>query len=116
MPRYVLFLHEDQGLFDQRSQDEMQRIIREYSDWAQKLRTAGRLAGGEKLTEDAGRVLRPSGKSFSVTDGPYAEGKEIVGGYFMVNAADYDEACKLAGECPHLNYGGRIEVRMVQDF
>lgn len=116
MPRYMLFLHEDLGQFDQRSQDEMMRIIEEYSDWAEKLRNAGRLAGGEKLSEDAGRVLRPSGKSVSVTDGPYAEGKEIVGGYFMVVASDYDEACKLAGECPHLKYGGRIEVRKVHDL
>ena len=51
-----------------------------------------------------------------MTDGPYTESKEIVGGFFTVVAADYDEACSLAADCPHLTYGGRIEVRMVHEF
>lgn len=116
MPRYMLFLHEDRGQFDDRSHDEMMQIIQEYSAWAEKLRGSGQLAGGEKLTDDPGRVLRPGGKGFSVTDGPYAEGKEIVGGYFMIVAPDYDAACTVASACPHLKHGGRIELRMVHDL
>jgi hypothetical protein len=51
-----------------------------------------------------------------VTDGPYTESKEIVGGFFTVVAADYDEACTIAADCPHLKYGGRIEVRMIHEL
>jgi len=116
MPKFMLFLHEDQGQFDSRSHDEVMRIIHEYSAWAEKLRLAGRLAGGEKLTDDPGRVLRPGKPRFSVTDGPYTESKEIVGGFFTVLAADYDEACTIAADCPHLKYGGRIEVRMIHEL
>lgn len=116
MPRYMLFLHEDLGQFEKNSHDDMMRIIKEYGAWAEKLKLAGRLAGGEKLADDPGRVLRPGGNTFSITDGPYAEGKEIVGGYFTIVASDYHEACQIAGECPHLKYGGRIEVRMVHDL
>jgi hypothetical protein len=116
MPKYVLFLHEDQGQFDGRSSDEMMRVIKEYGAWAAKMREEKRFAGGEKLANDTGKVLRPKGGKIVVTDGPYAESKEIVGGYFAITAHDYDEACKIAHECPHLKYGGRIEVRQVHEL
>lgn len=116
MPNFMLFLHEDQGQFDDRSQDEMMRIIEEYGAWAAKMREEGRFAGGEKLTEDAGRVLRNRGGKIVVTDGPYAESKEVVGGYFAIKAKDYAEACQIAEACPHLKYGGRVEVRQVHEL
>ena len=116
MPNYMLFLHEDQGQFDGRAPDEMMRIIEEYGAWAETMRDAKRLAGGEKLTDDAGKVLRPKAGKIVVTDGPYAESKEIVGGYFAITAKDYAEACEIAKECPHLKYGGRIEVREVHQL
>lgn len=116
MPKYMLFLHEDQGQFDNRTHDEMMRIITEYSAWAQKMRNENRFAGGEKLTEDAGKVLRPKGGKVVVTDGPYAESREIVGGYFAIVAGSYEEACEVARECPHLKYGGRVEVRQIHEL
>lgn len=116
MPNYMLFLHEDQGQFDGRSQDEMMRVIEEYSAWAAKMREEKRFAGGEKLTDDAGKVLRNKGGKIVVTDGPYAETKEVVGGYFAIIAKDYAEACEIARECPHLKYGGRVEVREIHQL
>ena len=47
----------------------------------------------------------------SVVDGPYSEAKEILGGYFAIEAADYDEAVAISRDCPHLKYGERIELR-----
>lgn len=116
MPNYMLFLHEDQGQFDGRAQDEMMRIIKEYGAWAAKMREAKRFVGGEKLTDDAGKVLRNKGGKIVVTDGPYAETKEVVGGYFAITAKDYAEACEIARDCPHLKYGGRVEVREVHQL
>lgn len=116
MPKFLLFLHENQGQFDNRTHDEMMRIIAEYSAWAEKLRKETRFAGGEKLTEDAGKVLRPKSGKVVVTDGPYAESREVVGGYFAIVAADYDEACAIAEGCPHLKYGGRVEVRQIHEL
>ena len=113
MPNYMLFLHEDQGQFDGRSNDEMMRIIKEYGAWAARMREEKRFVGGEKLTDDAGKVLRNKGGKIVVTDGPYAESKEVVGGYFAITAKDYTEACAIAQECPHLKHGGRVEVREV---
>ena len=57
--------------------------------------------------------MRASSGRVSVTDGPYAESKELVGGYFIISAADYDEACRVAESNPHFKYGGNIEVRQV---
>jgi hypothetical protein len=53
---------------------------------------------------------------FSVTDGPHAESKEIVGGFFTAVATAYDEASTIAADSPHLTYGGRIEVRMIHEL
>lgn len=116
MPKYMLFLHEDQEQFDGRSEDEMMRIITEYGAWAQKMRDEKRFVGGEKLTDDAGKVLRNKGGKIVVTDGPYAESKEVVGGYFAIEAKDYAAACEIAKECPHLKYGGRVEVREIHEL
>jgi hypothetical protein len=89
----------------------MLAVTREYIAWAERMRAEGRLKGTERLSNDPGKVLRPKGGRIAVTDGPYAETKEIIGGYFAISAADYDEACRIAESCPHLKYGGRIEVR-----
>jgi hypothetical protein len=49
----------------------------------------------------------------SVTDGPYTEGKEVVGGFFIINAKDIDEAVELAKDCPDLGQGSKVQVRQV---
>lgn len=76
------------------------------------MRAEGRYVGGDRLTNDARSVAAPAGRTV-VTDGPYAESKEIVGGYFSITAASFDEACAVAAACPSLKYGGRVEVRQI---
>jgi hypothetical protein len=92
------------------------KVTREYMDWADRTRAAERLKAGSKLTDDAGRILRSQGGRVATTDGPFVESKEIVGGYFLISAGDYDEACRIAAECPHLKYGSSIEVRQVEEL
>jgi hypothetical protein len=115
MPNFMLFLHQRTSDADL-SRDEMTRMINEYSAWATKMRDDGRYVASNKLTDDAGKILRPKGGKVVTTDGPYAETKEIVGGYFCIKAASYDEAVKVAETCPHLKYGGEIEVRMIHEL
>jgi hypothetical protein len=114
MPNYVLLLHEapNQG-DDDLSPDEIQELIQRYVAWSQEIRERGHHVGGEKLADEGGRVLSMSGDSPRVIDGPYAEAKEIVGGYFVIQARDYDEAIEVAKGCPHLRKGNRIEVRQI---
>jgi hypothetical protein len=113
MPEFLLVLHEKPSDYARYSPEEMQKIVQEYGAWAMKLGRQGKLEGGKKLTESGGRVLKLKGGKATVTDGPYAEAKEVFAGFFIVKARDYDEAVELARTCPHVKYGTRIEVREV---
>jgi len=113
MPQFLLLLHEDPNENDSLSPEEIQRMIEEYRIWSQSMGQAGNLVAGQKLTDEGGRDLKGWGNEFSVTDGPWAEAKEVIGGFFHIKAKDYDEAVKLSKSCPHLKYSGRIELRRV---
>lgn len=114
MPKYILFLHDDMATLATISPDEMQRVIAKYQAWSAKMAEAGRLAGGEKLRDEGGKHLKGTGGKLVVRDGPFAEAKEVVGGYFVIEARDYAEAVRLCEDCPHLELGGRIEVREIE--
>ena len=96
--------------------EALANITREYIDWADRIRAQGHLKASNKLTDDSGRILRGNDGRVSTTDGPYAESKEIVGGYFLLSAGNYAEACRIAADCPHLKYGTYIEVRQVEEL
>lgn len=94
----------------------IQGIIQKYSDWADSLQKSGNLVSLNKLREDPGKNIVGTGANRVVTDGPFSETKEIIGGYWIITAADYDEAVKLASGCPSLEFGSRVEVREVEDL
>ena len=116
MPRFLLILHDHAPSGEAPSPAQIQAIIAEYSDWARKLRESGTHLGGEKLTEGAGRILRGEEGGMSVMDGPFSESKELIGGFFMVQAPSYEAAIELCGDCPHLKYGAAIELREVEEL
>ena len=114
MPQYVLMLHEPkEGLPPGLSAEEIQGIIERYKNWRESLSTRGFLAGGEKLRDHQGKVLRRAGGRVAVTDGPYTEAKEVIGGFFTLECAGYEQAMELARDCPHLDFGA-IEIREVE--
>jgi hypothetical protein len=113
MPEFVLLLH-DTGSFDPNmSPDEIQAIVQRYVAWRAEVQANGRSVTGHKLHDGEGRVMRGSGSSMKVTDGPYAEAREVIGGLFVIEAASYDEVVALSRDCPHLEFGS-IEIREVQ--
>ncbi len=113
MPRYVLLLHDAPEALAALSPEQIQQVIQKYVAWGERLRVAGVLQGGEKLTDEPGRVMRGNGGQVRVTDGPYSETKEVLGGYYIVAADNYDRAVDLARDCPHFEYGGTLEVREI---
>ncbi len=114
MPQYILMLHEPaEGLPAGLSPEEIQGIIERYKAWRESLGARGFLAGGEKLRDGEGRVLRRAGGRVTVTDGPYTEAKEVIGGFFTLQCASYEQAMELANDCPHLEFGA-IEIREVE--
>jgi hypothetical protein len=114
MPKFMLILHDDMTNLTKLAPGEMQRLIVQYKAWSAKMAQAGKLAGGEKLRDEGGKHLSAKGGKMVVRDGPYAEAKEVVGGYFLIDAKDYAEATALCAECPHLAIGGRIELREIE--
>lgn len=107
MPNYVLLLHGDPSGWQKLSPDEMQKGLEKYMTWGHK----PFVVGGTRLTEDAGRVMRTHNGRPNVTDGPYSETKEILGGFYTIQADNYDQAVERTRDHPHLEWGGTIEVR-----
>ena len=92
------------------SPEEMQRVSEKWMAWFRRLAEQGKAVAGNPL-EREGKIV--SGKDRIVSDGPFAESKEAIGGYFLLDVATMDEAVEIATECPGLPYGIRVEVRPV---
>jgi hypothetical protein len=116
MAKYMLLLHDDPTSFAKMSPEQIQKVIEKYMAWGTRLKQAGLLSASHKLTEEPGKVMRGKGGSVRVTDGPYSETKEILGGYYLIEATTYEQAIDHARDCPHFEYGGTIEVRQVDDM
>jgi hypothetical protein len=118
MPQFMLISQDSMEIPEgfEITPEIIQGIIQKYNDWAEGLRKSGHLVSLNKLRDEPGKNITGVGPNQVVTDGPYAETKEIIGGYWIVTAADYDEAIKLASTCPSLEFGSRVEVREVEDL
>lgn len=90
--------------------EQMQTAIQQWQEWIGRLTAQNQLAGIGNPLGSEGRVVRANGV---VTDGPYAELKEAVGGYLLIRARDFDEAVVIAQGCPIVMGGGCVEVRKV---
>lgn len=91
----------------QPSPEQIQESIRQWQDWIGGIAAQGKFVGTNQLGFE-GKTLKPGN---IITDGPYAEVKEIIGGYVIVKAPTLDEAVALAEGCPILSIGGHVEVR-----
>lgn len=113
MTQYMLLLHDKPADAVAMTPAEMKEMVGRYKAWAGQLAAQGKLAGGEKLTDDGGRILRVQGGLPVASDGPYAEAQDVVGGYFILNASNDAEAMDLAQTCPHLRGTNWIEIRRI---
>lgn len=93
--------------------EQRTQMTRQWNDWYDGLASQGKVQHGRPL-ELGGRVVSGLGGQ-RVVDGPYAEAKEVVGGYFFLSVADLDEATEIAKRCPGLAVGLTVEVRPVAD-
>lgn len=108
MPQFAFLFHD--GDWSKLSPDEMQAVVQQYIAWVGRLRDQGFFVDGNKLA-DSGRLVRMT--NGVVTDGPYAETKETIGGYFIVETESIEQAIALAKACPSFPHGGAVEVRPV---
>ncbi|HYF42632.1 MAG TPA: YciI family protein [Ramlibacter sp.] len=107
---YMLLIHEEVGQRETRTPAEGEAVYQRMVDWAAKLKSEGRLLSGESLKSlrEATRVR--TGARPLVLDGPFAEAKEMVGGFFLLNCDTKQEAIKLAQTCPAAEWA-TVEVR-----
>lgn len=110
MPKFMVILHNAPSIWRDMPPEEAQQKFTAYQSWMEEIRSSGRYVSGEKLADDGGKHLARQKGRLNITDGPFSEAKEVVGGYFVLRAASYDEAVELLSEAPFLNEC-QIDVR-----
>ena len=99
--------------YNKLSYDEIKRVISQNNAWIEKLIEQGKAKPGHALQRKGVVVSGANGRF--VSDGPFAESKEAIGGYLILNVATLEEAIAIAGSSPNLTYGASIEVRPVAE-
>ena len=114
--RYLCLIYENEKAWESKPQAELEAIMGEYFAFTEGIRTSGKLVAGEALqpTQTATSVRVRNGK-ISTTDGPYAETKEQLGGFYLIDAKDLNDAIQVASKIPGAR-DGAVEVRPVIDF
>ena len=112
-PFLLLFRNAGPDTHQRLSPDERVQLAKQWNDWYERLAAEGKVQHGRPL-ELGGRVVSGA-RGERVTDGPFAETKEVVGGYFFLTVADLDEATAIAKACPGLPLGLTVEIRPVAE-
>jgi hypothetical protein len=94
------------------SPEEIQKVSNAWMSWFERLNAQGKVIAGSPL-EPEGKIV--AGRGRVIADGPFAESKEAIGGYFLLRVQTFDEAVAIAKECPGLIYGAQVEVRPVAE-
>jgi hypothetical protein len=92
----------------QPSPEQLQKMMKEWQNWMGSIAAQNKLVSSGNRLADDGKVVKPNAV---VTNGPYVEIKEAIGGYIMISASSLEEAVEVAKGCPVLTIGGNVEVR-----
>jgi hypothetical protein len=113
--KYLCLAYEEQRIFDDMPEPEWEALRDETLAYVESLRASGRLIDTQPLQSAAtAATVRMRNGTLAVTDGPFAETKEQIGGFFLIEAADLGEAVRIAAEWPSARLG-TIEVRPLED-
>jgi hypothetical protein len=114
--RYLMMICTDEQWYAAQGAEDLAGFTREYAAWVEQAAERGVLQGGERLrpTSDSTTVRVRDGETLT-SDGPFAETKEQIGGYFVVDCKDLDEAIELAARLPGARHGA-IEVRPIWEM
>lgn len=109
---YMLLFREGEAQKDL-SPEQLQEFMNQWMGWFEDLSAQGKFKAGHPLK--AGGKTVSGIDSPNVVDGPFAESREAIGGFFLLDVESMDEAVAIAKDCPNLPYGGSVEVREVAD-
>lgn len=110
-PFMLIFRERDTAAIKSLSADQRQEMLEQWNAWYDGLEATGKMDHGHPLEMEGRVVSGPRGER--VVDGPFAETKEAIGGYFFLQVAGIDEATEIAQRCPGLVHGMEVEVRPV---
>lgn len=110
MKEYLLLYHTDYNAMPQSTPEEMQAMMKRWMDWIGGIAAQNKLVDRGNRLQPTGKVLKSNG---TLTNDPFAEIKESIGGYTMIRAASYEDAVEMAKGCPVLSVGGHVEVREI---
>lgn len=113
MKKYLLLLHEDIEKMQALSPKEMEELIQAHMAWAEKLGESGHLLSGDGLEEKSVQI---TGNDCIVKDGTFLESKEMIGGYYLLQAEDVATVIELAKGCPCHLWGGTTEIRPIMEY
>jgi hypothetical protein len=111
MTDFLFIFRRDENNIPDLSPEQMQADTQKWIDWIAGIAAKNKLNNRGNRLERSGKVVKGND---IVTDGPYMELKEAIGGYIVVTADSLDEAAELAKGCPVFNYGGNVEVRAIK--
>ena len=115
--KYLCLIYESEKLYETMPKEEQDAVFGEYFAFTDGIRESGQYIAGEALHPvHTATTVRIRNGRISTTDGPFAETKEQLGGYYVIEAADLDEALAWAKKMPHVPGGGSVEVRPIMEF
>lgn len=109
---YLLLFHSNEW-WKELGREEIQKYVTQNNAWLEKLMTTGKAKGGQALARTGAIISGKNGRI--VTDGPFAESKEVIGGYLLLDVATFEEAVAIAKSAPMMTHGTSIEVRPLTD-
>lgn len=110
MKEFLLIFRTDYSNMPERTPEEAQMVTLQWMDWIKTIATENKLVDRGNRLNSSGRVLKSKDV---ITNGPYTEIKETIGGYTLIKAESYDDAIKLSKGCPVLSFGGTVEIREI---
>jgi len=114
--RYLCLIYDEESKFGKMPKEQADAMMSEYFAFTEGIKKSGHYIGGEALQPiQTATTVRVRNGKVSTTDGPFAETKEQLGGYYLINAKDLNDAIQIASKIPS-SRAGSIEVRPIQEF
>lgn len=114
--KYLCLIYSDESQWAAMSEAQVNAVLGEYFAFTDEIKTSGHLLGGNSLLPTtAATTVRVRHGKLSATDGPFAETKEQLGGYYLIEAPDLNDAIRVAGRIPGARHGS-VEVRPIEEF
>ena len=115
--KYICLIYSDESQWPKLPQNAMEQMMSEYREFTNSIKASGHYVTGDRLQPStAATTVRVRDGRLSSTDGPFAETKEQLGGYYIVEAKNADEAVAIAGRIPSVRVGGSVEVRPIMEM